>query len=305
MAKRDTDTEIWNEDWFLNLSGSEMLFWFWIKDKCDHAGFWRPNFKPFEISTGHRINQKEFLEKVNTQHMRIEVIENGKWFLTGFIKFHHCGFLNLNSGFHRSIYKIFRENIKSTNTSAYGFEVSETPQRGLKERKTYNVKYLNSQGKEKGAEKEKDDSSAGVPTGAESDGDGRPSSPPAPLKAPAIKNQAKVIPPQLEWVENFCFERKIYINPQTLFDHYEANGWVQGKNKPIKNWQAAVRTWQNRATPEDLKKERMRRDAITRKQEEKAKPPPEPVEFLSPEETARLSEEFQAIALKIGRPIPT
>lgn len=27
-------------------------------------------------------------------------------------------------------------------------------------------------------------------------------------------------------------------------DFYEANGWVQGKGKPIKSWQAAVRTWE-------------------------------------------------------------
>ncbi len=27
------------------------------------------------------------------------------------------------------------------------------------------------------------------------------------------------------------------------FDHYAANGWVQGRGKPIKNWQAACRNW--------------------------------------------------------------
>ena len=55
MSKRDTDTELWSEDWFLDLSDAEMLFWFYLKDRCDHAGFWRPNFKIFEASTGRRI----------------------------------------------------------------------------------------------------------------------------------------------------------------------------------------------------------------------------------------------------------
>ena len=34
------------------------------------------------------------------------------------------------------------------------------------------------------------------------------------------------------------------FNAQAFFDFYEANGWVQGKNKPIKDWKAAVRNWQ-------------------------------------------------------------
>jgi hypothetical protein len=40
------------------------------------------------------------------------------------------------------------------------------------------------------------------------------------------------------WPEDKCY------NQAGLFvDHYETNGWVQGKNKPIKNWQAAGRNW--------------------------------------------------------------
>jgi DNA-binding transcriptional ArsR family regulator len=34
-----------------------------------------------------------------------------------------------------------------------------------------------------------------------------------------------------------------------FFDYYEANGWTQGKNKPIKDWKAAARGWIRR-TPQ-------------------------------------------------------
>ena len=131
MAKRDHDTEIWLEDWFLNLSDAEMLFWFYIKDKCDHAGFWRPNFKMFENCTGRRINQEEFLKKINTDKKRIEILGNGKWFLCGFIAFQFRGRLNTNNSFHRYVMETVRKNVNIENTMDYGFEVKETSRRPL------------------------------------------------------------------------------------------------------------------------------------------------------------------------------
>lgn len=123
MSKRDTDTEIWVEDWFRTLSDSEMLFWFYVKDQCDHAGFWRPNFKPFEAITGRRINQVEFLKKINSDKERIKVLENGRWFITGFIVFHNGNVLNLKNHFHQMLYDLFRANLPLEDTTTYGFEV--------------------------------------------------------------------------------------------------------------------------------------------------------------------------------------
>jgi len=50
--------------------------------------------------------------------------------------------------------------------------------------------------------------------------------------------------PSLEEVRSYCSQRKNSIDPEQFFDHYESNGWVQGKGKPIRNWQAAIRTWE-------------------------------------------------------------
>jgi hypothetical protein len=123
MAKRDTDTEIWNEDWFIKLSDSEMLFWFFIKDQCDGAGFWRPNLLLFEKLTGRRINVAAFLGRINEGKERIKVLSNGRWFLTGFIAFHHNGWLNTRNHNHQAIYDIFRANLPDDNPKTYGFEV--------------------------------------------------------------------------------------------------------------------------------------------------------------------------------------
>lgn len=56
----------------------------------------------------------------------------------------------------------------------------------------------------------------------------------------------RFIPPKLEEVTDYCRERNNGIDPQQFMDFYLANGWTQGKGKPIRDWKAAVRTWEGR-----------------------------------------------------------
>lgn len=89
MAKRFMDTDLWLEDWFLELDGKEQLFLTYIKARCDHAGVWRPNFKHFEFASKFRINTEQFLAKVNADKERIRVLPNGRWLIIGFIPFQY------------------------------------------------------------------------------------------------------------------------------------------------------------------------------------------------------------------------
>lgn len=50
--------------------------------------------------------------------------------------------------------------------------------------------------------------------------------------------------PTLEEVKEYCLERNNNVDAEAFIDYYEANGWVQGKGKPIKDWKACVRTWE-------------------------------------------------------------
>lgn len=52
--------------------------------------------------------------------------------------------------------------------------------------------------------------------------------------------------PSLADVVEYCHGRGGRVDPSEFFDFYEANGWVQGKGKAIKDWQAAVRNWERR-----------------------------------------------------------
>ena len=49
--------------------------------------------------------------------------------------------------------------------------------------------------------------------------------------------------PTLSEIKEYCIERGNKVDAQHFFDYYESNGWRVGKNS-MKNWQAAVRTWE-------------------------------------------------------------
>ena len=110
MAKRFTDTTKWKEDWFLDLSNSHKLFWTYICDNCDHAGIFKPNKRMFELIVGERVDVTEFLSIVNEDKTRVLELNNGRWYLTGFISFQYGGKLNLNNRVHKSILSLLNKN---------------------------------------------------------------------------------------------------------------------------------------------------------------------------------------------------
>lgn len=52
--------------------------------------------------------------------------------------------------------------------------------------------------------------------------------------------------PTVEEIDAYCAERKNGLSGQAIYDHYEANGWMVGRVK-MKDWKAAVRTWEKKA----------------------------------------------------------
>lgn len=58
-------------------------------------------------------------------------------------------------------------------------------------------------------------------------------------------NKKRFIPPTVEEVTEYCNARNNSISPQLFVDHYTSTGWRIGKNG-MKDWKAAVRTWEGR-----------------------------------------------------------
>ena len=108
MAKRFTDTMKWEEDWYLDLSLTQKLFWIYICDNCNHAGIFRPNKRLFEMLIGDKINLEKFLAQVNEDKLRISILANGRWYITGFIEFQYGSNLNANNRVHKSILKLLK-----------------------------------------------------------------------------------------------------------------------------------------------------------------------------------------------------
>ena len=57
--------------------------------------------------------------------------------------------------------------------------------------------------------------------------------------------EGRFTPPTPQEVEAYCMSRHNNVNPQQFIDFYASKGWMVGKNK-MKDWKAAIRTWENR-----------------------------------------------------------
>lgn len=61
------------------------------------------------------------------------------------------------------------------------------------------------------------------------------------------KREGRMTRPTLEELRAFCKDHKLKTDPEAFFAFYESNGWKVGKN-PMKDWKAALRTWEKRET---------------------------------------------------------
>ena len=55
----------------------------------------------------------------------------------------------------------------------------------------------------------------------------------------------RFVPPSVSDVADYCRERKNGIDPAQFVNFYESKGWKVGST-PMKDWRAAVRTWEQR-----------------------------------------------------------
>ena len=67
--------------------------------------------------------------------------------------------------------------------------------------------------------------------------------------------------PSLDDIRAYCISRSNQVDPEQFFNFYESKGWVVGKT-PMKDWRAAVRTWEKREKEVAPRKRENRRESV-------------------------------------------
>jgi hypothetical protein len=64
-----------------------------------------------------------------------------------------------------------------------------------------------------------------------------------------VRQTGSLLLPTRQEIEDYAKSIRFKIDGQTFIDFYTAKGWKIG-NTPMKDWQAAVRTWKTRSGPQ-------------------------------------------------------
>lgn len=128
MAKRFTSTEIWGEDWFLDMPNDYKLYWYYVLSSCDHCGLFKVNSGSFCRLLGVKIDSKEALRFFNNGKDRILEVSSSIWLINDFFVYQYGDKFNINNRVHASIEKAYKR-----------YNIELTSIRGLKEY-TYTLK---------------------------------------------------------------------------------------------------------------------------------------------------------------------
>lgn len=106
--KRFTETTKWRDPWFRKLSPLAKLLWGYLIDNCNSIGIIELDMEAAAFDIGKAGNQS-----VNDSHLqelasRVKVLDNGKLFITKFIKFQY-GRLSAECPAHKPILKLAQE----------------------------------------------------------------------------------------------------------------------------------------------------------------------------------------------------
>ena len=66
------------------------------------------------------------------------------------------------------------------------------------------------------------------------------------IEADKPPKRSRFVPPDVSEVVAYCSERKNGIDPAAFIDYYATRGWKLNGGQTMRDWRAAVRTWERR-----------------------------------------------------------
>ena len=76
----------------------------------------------------------------------------------------------------------------------------------------------------------------------------------------SLKGSSRFQKPTIEEIRQYCQEKGYNVDAEQFFNFYESKGWVVGKS-PMKNWRAAVSTWNKREKEVPRRKRESRKES--------------------------------------------
>lgn len=258
MAKRYTDTDKWNDDWYVSLSNDYRIIWQWLLDNCNHAGICKRSLSILNRDCNTNVSEQDIADQLCGRL----VIRESIWFIPKFLKFQY-------------------PNIGG-NKPAIISVVKELRLHNLYEmiRELFGNDYLIIKDKDKDKDKDTDGTVGTLEGEAESEtveqGDWNEGVFMAKVRASHYPNFGAV-----------CFQFTAlngkHEQAVAFFNHYESTGWMKSGH-PIVHWQPMVGNW-------------LSRDAEKTKPDKPGKSPPKQSTFTPQRENYTTDAEYD-FALK-------
>jgi len=133
MAKRFRSTDLWQEDWFIDMPMAYKLLWDYMLSSCDHAGIFKVNLRMFAAAADPEVNIKitcdEALSYFNRDKVRVRALSDRIWYVEDFFYFQYGETLNINNKVHKSALEIYDKQGISID-SLRGVTKTNAPIRG-------------------------------------------------------------------------------------------------------------------------------------------------------------------------------
>jgi len=107
MAKRFMDNTIFDKSWYRKLPVRLKIVWFYLINKCNHAGIWECDVDLLSFQIGDEYTLEEILEAFGDN---LKEIGDGKIYITKFIEFQYGLPLNNKVKVHQSVIKLLNKN---------------------------------------------------------------------------------------------------------------------------------------------------------------------------------------------------